>query len=69
MRVKHIDSAEKWNILSDAMREKGYKLWQMQYCYNYPEGFHAWFWKAGKEEVEVVTFNKDVQRLIIGFES
>lgn len=67
--MKRIDSIEKWNILSAAMKEKGYRLWQMQYGWDMPEGFHAWFAKDGKNDVEVVTFDESVQKAIIDFNS
>jgi hypothetical protein len=67
--VKYIDTLEKWNILSAVMRERNYRLWQMQYGYDTQEGFHAWFNKSGKSDVEVVTFNKKVQDAIIKYTS
>lgn len=51
------------------MRERNYRLWQMQYGYDTQEGFHAWFNKSGKSDVEVVTFNKKVQDAIIKYTS
>ena len=67
--LKHIDTLEKWNILSSAMHERNYYRWQMQYSYDTKEGFHAWFNKSGKSDVEVVTFNKKVQDAIIKYAS
>ena len=67
--VKHIDTLEKWNTLSSAMHERSYHLWQMQYGYDTQEGFHAWFNKSGRPDVEVVTFNKKVQDAIIKYAS
>lgn len=67
-RTKQINTTDQWNILSAAMRENDYRFWQFQFSYNSPEGFHAWFWKADKEDVEVVTFSKEVQDLIIGYD-
>lgn len=53
--MKKIELIEQWNILAAALKEKGWRLWQMQYRWNEPEGFHAWFMKEGKSDVEVVT--------------
>lgn len=66
-RVKHIDSIEKWNILSKAMQEKGYALWQMQYSWDTKQGFHAWFIHSKRSDVEVTTYNKDVEKLIVKY--
>jgi|GEM_PF-907152 len=65
--MKKIDTMEKWNILAGAMIEKGYRLWQMQYDCDLPEGFHAWFCKENKHDVEIVTFNKDVKHAILNY--
>lgn len=63
--MKNIETIEQWSILSAAMKEKGYRLWQTQYWWNMPEGFHAWYWKDGKADVEVFTHSKEVQEAII----
>jgi acetyl-CoA carboxylase alpha subunit len=55
---------EQWQILKTALIEKNYKLWQMQFSYDAPEGFHAWFWRDDKR-VEVATHNKDIQKDIV----
>jgi len=67
MRIKKISTLEEWEILSAALKENGYGLWQMQYSYDSTEGFHAWFWKKDKEDAEVITFNKDVQEKILSY--
>jgi hypothetical protein len=41
----------------------------MQYSNDAQEGFHVWFKKSGKLDVEVVTFNKEVQDAIIKYAS
>jgi hypothetical protein len=69
MRIKTIDIYENWIILSEAMKEKGYSLWQFQYSADMPEGFHAWFWKKQKDLVEVITHNKDIQDAILNYNS
>ena len=65
--MKHIETIEKWHILRVAMVEKGWYLWQFQFSYDHKDGFHAWFRKEGKPEVEVNTFNQDVQESIIEY--
>ena len=60
-----IKSKEKWKAFSDKFHSHGWKLWQMQYYWDLPEGFHAWFWLSGKEDIEIVTYNEDVQRAIV----
>ncbi len=65
--MKVIDTLEKWNILAYAMKEKGYRLWQMQYSWDSPEGFHAWFSHPIKQNVEVVTKNIEVEKAIVKY--
>ena len=65
--MKHINTIEKWHILRQAMVEKGWSLWQFQYRYDSPEGFHAFFIKEGKPDVEVKTFNQEVEESIVGY--
>ena len=53
----------------DKLRAEGWDVWQMQYRWNLPEGFHAWFWKTGQEDIEIVTHNEEVQAAIVTFDS
>lgn len=62
-----VDTMEKCNRFLDKLRADGWELWQMQYGYDNPEGFHAWFWKTGQEDVEIVTHSLDVQNSIVGY--
>lgn len=39
----------------------------MQYRWNDENGFHAWYYKDGKKDIEIVNFNKDVQKAIVKF--
>ena len=41
-----VDTMEKCNKYLEKLRVDSRKLWQMQYGYNDPNGFHAWFWMA-----------------------
>ena len=64
MRIRTIETLEHWQILKTALIENKYKLWQMQFSYDAPQGFHAWFWK-GDKQVEVTTHNINVQMDIV----
>lgn len=64
MIPRHIESMEKWLILKQAIIEKGYKLFQMQYNWDMAEGFIATFYK-GNKDVEVITHNKDIEDDIV----
>jgi hypothetical protein len=55
--MRKIETMEQWQNLSKRLKEKGYKLWQFGGADNEPNGFWAAFWKAGKDDYEVVTFN------------
>jgi hypothetical protein len=65
--MKHIDTMEKWWILARALHEKNYRIWQFQYSWDHPEGFHSWFMHDTKSDVEVVTRNEDVQVAIVAY--
>ena len=67
--MRRIDTIEQWNTLAARLREKNYRFWQSQFDWDDPEGFHAWFFKAGKNDYPVVTFKKEVQTAIIDFNS
>ncbi len=63
-----IETIEKCTRFLDACRERGYHVWQMQYQWFMPEGFHAWFHKPGNpEEIEIITHSKHVQEAIVNF--
>jgi len=63
-----VNNMDKCNSFLAKFRANGWKCWQMQYRWNDENGFHAWFHKAGEQDIEVVTFNEDVQRAIVKFE-
>lgn len=63
VRTREIDTMEKWEILKDAMKEKGYTRFQTQYGCDTPHGFYARFFKSGKI-VEIHTDNPEVQAAI-----
>lgn len=66
MIIRSIETIEKWQSLKAELIQKGYKLWQMQYGSDSPEGFHAWFIKDDKnKQVEVVTHCKEIQKDIV----
>jgi len=54
--------------LKVAIIGKRYTLWQWQYSYDSPEGFHAWFSKDGKN-IEVVTQNQKIQDVMLDSKS
>ena len=61
MKTFTIESIEQFNILAARLREKGYKpSWQ----YQDDNGFHTWFAKAGKTDIEVVTHSEEVRKAI-----
>jgi hypothetical protein len=64
--MKRIDTLEQWETVAAAIREKGHRLWQWQYRYDHPEGFHTWVWAEGKN-VEFITYSKQVQDAMISF--
>lgn len=63
-----IETMEKCNKFLEECRQRGYTVWQMQYRWDEPEGFHAWFYKSGHEDIEVITHNKQIQQAIVKFE-
>lgn len=66
--MKQVEKIEEWAALSKVLKEKGYRLWQMQFSWDMPEGFHAWFWRAGIEkDYEVLTHSRLVQDTIIDY--
>lgn len=68
--MKKVETIDQWETLDIALREKGYRLWQLQYRWNLPAGFHAWFTKEGiKDDFEVITYVEQVQRVIIKYNS
>jgi len=59
-----INTIDQWESLKTELIQKGYKLWQMQYSYDSPEGLHVWFLKKDNQ-VEVVTHVKEIQKDIV----
>lgn len=64
--MKIIETIEKWKVAEAYFREHDYRFWQSQYSWDMDEGFHAWFFN-GQKDVEVVTHNEEIQRMIIAF--
>ena len=62
-----VETMSRCNKYLDKLRFEGWDVWQMQYQWYHPEGFHAWFWKTGHEDIELVTHNEDVQKAIVSF--
>ncbi len=62
-----MNDIDKCNHYLNKFRTAGWHVWQMQFRWNLPEGFHAWFMKAGHGDIEVVTKNKEVEKAIVAF--
>jgi hypothetical protein len=60
-------SITNWNKWAKWLKENGYKVWQTQYRWNFPEGYHAWFIKLGFDDIEVYTFSEEVYNAIIKY--
>lgn len=69
MRTFAIESVEEWEKLASKLRERGYSPYSYQFSANDKEGFHTWFMKPGKEDVEIITHSPEIQKAIIGFNS
>jgi len=69
-KAYRVETIEKCTRFLAACREHGYYVWQMQYQWNMPEGFRAWFHRPqDPNDIEVVTHCKKVQKAIVGFNS
>lgn len=64
--IRYVDMLDKWRVLASVMKEKGWRR-QLQYDFKHEEGFHAWFKKEGKEDVEVITRNERVEKAIVEY--
>ena len=62
-----VNDMQKCTRFLSKLRANGWTVWQMQYRWNEPEGFHAWFMKAGESDIEIVTFSENVQMAIVEF--
>lgn len=63
--MKQIESLDDWLALAAELREDEYAIWQMQYAANQPEGLHVWFWSSERDDIEVVTQNRNIQKAIL----
>jgi hypothetical protein len=61
-RIKTIENWRK--NFEPKLAVHGWKLWQMQFRWNLPEGYHAWFWHENQEDIELVTWNEEVEEAI-----
>lgn len=62
-----IDNLEQWSRISTRMKAAGYVRWTLQYGLDRPEGFHAFFWSSGKDDVEIITYDRLVHDAIMGY--
>lgn len=60
MPTYNVRTMEKWSRLSAWILDNGFKPWQYQYSWYDPQGAHVWFYKAGYEDVEIVTHSKEI---------
>lgn len=63
-----IDSLDAWLPLSEELSSHGYRLWQMQYGIDRPEGFIARFYSDGMPAVEIVTFDAAVREAVLAYD-
>ena len=63
-----INDIKKCERFLDKFRAGKWRVWQMQYRWSDPEGFHAWFIKGGEKDIEVITYSEEVQKAIVSFE-
>ena len=59
MERKRFEHMDKWLPMKQAIKDKGYTLWQTQYGWDLPEGYIARFMK-GDKRLEVVTHNREI---------
>lgn len=64
---KQIDTIEHWLKAEVYLREHNYKIWQLQYGIDSPEGFHVCFKSKGFNDIEIFTFDREVQRAILEY--
>jgi predicted RNase H-like HicB family nuclease len=63
--IRVVDTLEQWHELSTSL--VGYRMWQSEFDSDSMEGFHVWFGKRGSKDIEVITFEADVQGAIKNF--
>jgi len=69
-KAYRVETIEKCTRFLAACRERGYHVWQMQYQWFMPEGFHAWFHRSGDPgDIEIVTNNRQVQKMLVDYNS
>lgn len=62
-----IDNLEQWTRISTRMKAAGYARWITQFGLDREEGFHAFFWSSGKDDVEIITFDRLVRDAIMEY--
>lgn len=65
--IREVETLDDWHALAADLREDEYAIWQMQYRYSQPEGFHAWFWAKGRPELHIVTHSEEAQSAIVNY--
>jgi hypothetical protein len=65
--MKEIPDLDQWRSLAGELAEAGYRLSQFQYAANEPTGFLAWFWSAGRPQIEIMTRSRAVELAIVAY--
>lgn len=64
---RKIDTIDHWEKAKLYLRENNYRIFQLQYDVYSPEGLHAIFISRNRKNIEIVTFNKEVQKVIVKY--
>jgi hypothetical protein len=62
-----IKSISEWQSLAKDLAEHGYTLWQWQFDVDSHGGFRARFYCPGKQDIDVMTFDKAVKTAILKY--
>lgn len=65
--MKIIRNMDDWDAMVPLLAENGYILSQWQYGTDRPEGFHAWFFRGGKPQIEIVTHSNAVYETVMKY--
>lgn len=64
---RKIDTIDHWIKAKLYLKEHEYKIFQLQYDTGSPEGFHAVFISKERKDIEIITFNKEIQEEILEY--
>jgi hypothetical protein len=57
IETKRIETMDNWHLWEQAIRDKSYSIWYMQYDWFEPEGFNMAFQKDGTKGLVLITHN------------